>query len=315
MNRYMIPKEVHTDLMSSWLPHLASLTIDRSLLLGVFPTVRRTDRAFGLSRLTNLQVLQHSGGGSIILGPDIGHFTRLSRIVVGLFIDLQDTTVWGNITRLTRLTHLVLPLQSTANRLEVYELPPDLGKLTALTLLEIWWPKTHTLTLPSSIGLLTKLRTLKIAQKSYNARGLTAKKGQQLKFRDEDALFKLKLDDLYLWIPAVLPSAIGRLSTLTRLTLMINATVLPDQIGMLSNLTYLMVNGNHLRYVVCVFMCCVCFGNRRGDTCRCACFRLYRVVKVISSPTICKRSGFSAHRRANRHKLSPCAFSLHLFFV
>jgi len=248
MNRYVFTEVVHTDIMSAWLPRLASLLIDHPLIMGgVFPTVRRTNRAFGMSRLTNLEVnLRHSG--SIILGPDIGHFTRLSRFVVFDSIDLEDTTrwqhVWGNLTRLTKLTELELHLKSNADPLEVYELPSDLGKLTALTSLYIAWPDSHALALPSSIGLLTRLKALKIIG------------GQQLKFRDEDdAVFNLKLENLYLQIRAVLPSAIGRLSTLKSLALRTNATVLPDQIGMLSNLTHLDVRGNHLRYVVCVCVC------------------------------------------------------------
>ena len=254
MNRFLFMEDVHTDLMSSWLPRLASLRIDHSLLFGAIPTVRR-NRAFGLPQLTSLRVWQ-SKSGEVILGPDIGRFARLSRLVVGTRIDLKDTThrqhVWGNLTQLTRLTHLYMPLKATGNPLEVYELPPDLGKLTALSSLRIDWPKTHVLTIPSSIGLLTKLRRLHIQsyKSSKNEAPIVS-----LKFRDDDALFELYLEHLHLEIPAVLPSAIGRLSTLKELALMINATVLPDQIGMLSELQILIVDSNHLRYVVCVCVC------------------------------------------------------------
>ena len=240
---HMLHEKVHQDLMGSWLPRLRTMIYSNVYVLGLFPTIPR-DRAFGMGGLKHLLIRQKDG--QMRLGPDIGLLTNLEYFIPDDLV-LDATTksqVWGNLSMLTKMTHLELVLKPSQES-EVHLIPPSFGKLTDLAVFHFVWPPGAVLELPPSFGRLTNLEQLTLNTDSQQ--------GGQLKLTgSDDALFKmtklLRLEIIVAaLVPSTLPTAIDRLSNLYDLRLKINATVLPDSIGNMRALRTLSLGWNRLR--------------------------------------------------------------------
>jgi len=185
------------------------------------------------------------------LGPDIGLLTNLEYFIPDDLV-LDATTksqVWGNLSMLTKMTHLELVLKPSQES-EVHLIPPSFGKLTNLAVFHFVWPQGAILELPPSFGRLTNLEQLTLNSPPRTGKPST---GGQLKLTgSDDALFKmtklLRLEIIVAaLVPSTLPTAIDRLSNLYDLKLQINATVLPDSMGNMSALRTLSLGWNRLQ--------------------------------------------------------------------
>jgi internalin A len=149
----------------------------------------------------------------------------------GIEIDLHDlglSSLPPEIGRLTALTQLDL------SRNQLSSLPPEIGQLTALTELGLF--SNQLSSLPPAIGQLTALTTLDLADNQLSS--LPPAIGQLT------ALTRLDVSDNQL---SSLPPAIGQLTALTTLDLADNQlSSLPPAIGQLTALTWLVLFNNQL---------------------------------------------------------------------
>jgi Leucine-rich repeat (LRR) protein len=158
-------------------------------------------------------------------------------IYLGLFNTSLDGTIPAEISLLTNLEHL----NFEGNHLKSY-IPTEIGLLTALNL--FFASATYlTGTIPTELGQLVQLRDLSISGSSFTGSNLTGKLPTELGLLTASTL--LLIGDLNLQAGAI-PSEIGNLKELTRLSLMGNGLTnsLPSELGMLTVLTSLTIRNN-----------------------------------------------------------------------
>jgi hypothetical protein len=156
-------------------------------------------------------------------------YTRLDMFSAGL-----DGTIPAEISFLTNLEHLNFDGNSLHS-----SIPTEIGLLTALNAC-ILSGNYLTGTIPSELGQLVQLRDLYIMSNSY----LTGSLPTELGLLTASTL--LLLDNLNLDAGSGLPSELGNLKQLTRLSLVGNglAKSIPTELGMLTGLTSLTMRTN-----------------------------------------------------------------------
>ena len=166
--------------------------------------------------------VQESDLRKLLAEPGVEQLKDLS------LIGNQLSTLPPEIGRLTALTRLYLH----GNQLST--LPPEIGRLTVLT--ELYLGGNQLSTLPPEIGRLAALRELRLHENQLST--LPLEIGQLT------ALTTLDLRDNQL---STLPPEIGQLSALTELDLGSNQlSTLPPEIGLLTALTALRLSNNQL---------------------------------------------------------------------